>query len=107
MIRPLGAYKRIKRRLMEFAWQLKTESGNNAEPGKFVLITGVGHCGTKWLAHVLRQPKYGIVFYHEHKFAVLRPEDIDLYCATSMRMGSVRFLSLTLSLCGQSCADIK
>ena len=36
--------------------------------GKFILITGVGHCGTKWLANVLHRPHQGIICYHEKKY---------------------------------------
>ena len=36
-------------------------------PGKFVLITGIGHCGTKWLSTVLHQPQDNMVCYHERK----------------------------------------
>lgn len=36
----------------------------------FVLVAGVGHCGTKWLAHVLNRPDDGIVCYHEQKLAL-------------------------------------
>jgi hypothetical protein len=36
----------------------------------FVLIAGVGHCGTKWLAHALNRPDDGIVCYHEQKMAL-------------------------------------
>jgi hypothetical protein len=37
----------------------------------FVLVAGVGHCGTKWLAHVLNRPHDGIVSYHEQKMALV------------------------------------
>ncbi|MDY6843991.1 MAG: hypothetical protein SVW57_07870 [Thermodesulfobacteriota bacterium] len=33
----------------------------------FFLVAGVGHCGTKWLAHVLHRPVDRIVCYHEEK----------------------------------------
>jgi|GEM_PF-4445006 len=40
---------------------------SKSSPGKFFLITGVGHCGTAWLANVLHRPDDGLVCYHEYK----------------------------------------
>lgn len=31
----------------------------------FSLITGIGHCGTKWLSTVLNRPHQGVICYHE------------------------------------------
>lgn len=42
----------------------------NAPPGKFVLATGSGHCGTKWLATVLHRPEDRMACYHEQKAAM-------------------------------------
>lgn len=38
----------------------------------FSLITGIGHCGTKWLSTVLNHPKQGVLCYHElsHKTTI-------------------------------------
>ena len=38
--------------------------------GKFFLVTGIGHCGTAWLATVLDRPDDNMICYHEHKNAV-------------------------------------
>ncbi len=38
--------------------------------GKFILITGIGHCGTKWLATVLNSFDKEVKFYHEYKLTV-------------------------------------
>ncbi len=45
------------------------EEGGRAErgTGKFFLIAGIGHCGTKWLAHVLNHPHQGMICWHEKK----------------------------------------
>lgn len=36
----------------------------------FYLIAGTGHCGTKWLAHVLNRPSEGMVCFHEQKVKI-------------------------------------
>lgn len=33
--------------------------------GEFSLVTGIGHCGTKWLSTVLNHPDQGTICYHE------------------------------------------
>lgn len=33
--------------------------------GEFSLVTGIGHCGTKWISTVLNQPSQGTICYHE------------------------------------------
>jgi len=33
--------------------------------GEFSLVTGIGHCGTKWLSTVLNCPNQGVICYHE------------------------------------------
>lgn len=40
------------------------------QQGKFVLVVGIGHCGTKWISQALDHPDEGIKFYHENKLAV-------------------------------------
>jgi len=38
--------------------------------GKFVLVTGMGHCGTQWIAEVLNIPEQGVAFTHELKYGL-------------------------------------
>lgn len=33
--------------------------------GNFIVVTGVGHAATKWLATVMHHPDQNVVFYHE------------------------------------------
>lgn len=37
---------------------------------QFVIIGGIGHCGTKWLAQLLDQQAQGVLFYHEYKLSM-------------------------------------
>jgi len=39
----------------------------------FIIVTGIGHAATKWLAMVLNQPKQGVKFEHEPLMRVSRP----------------------------------
>jgi len=38
---------------------------------RFILITGIGHCGTGWMRAVLHNPLDRMVCYHEHKVKIL------------------------------------
>lgn len=55
-----------------------------SESGKFVLIFGTGHCGTKWLANALNFPDQKMVFFHEKKFELIQqlmqPANVFQYC---------------------------
>ena len=33
----------------------------------FVIATGIGHCGSAWLAHILNRPDEGVRFHHQEK----------------------------------------
>lgn len=37
---------------------------------QFVLIAGIGHCGTKWLAQLLDRQDQGVLFYHQYKYTM-------------------------------------
>jgi len=36
--------------------------------GKLVFVTGMGHCGTRWITKVLNNPGQGVTFTHELKY---------------------------------------
>lgn len=55
----------LQRRWLDLA--LPQETTRHSLPGKYVLITGMGHCGTKWLSVVLHHPEDNMVCYHEMK----------------------------------------
>jgi hypothetical protein len=42
-------------------------TGSGRDPGQFVLISGVGHCGTAWTARLLHRPRKGVAAFHEEK----------------------------------------
>jgi hypothetical protein len=42
--------------------------------GEFVVVTGIGHAATKWLAMVLDQPRQGIRFEHEPLMKLVKPD---------------------------------
>ncbi len=74
-----SAVRLIKQvRNLGLSLKLRLHGKGGAPRGKFVLVTGNGHCGTKWLSRVLHAPDQEMVCYHEHK-ATLTP--LDWYAA--------------------------
>ena len=37
---------------------------------QFVIVGGIGHCGTKWLAQLLDRQDQGVIFYHQYKYTL-------------------------------------
>lgn len=42
--------------------------------GRFVLVTGLGHCGTRWISWALTRRRSGRLVHHEYKLRVMRTD---------------------------------
>ena len=63
--------------------QLRRESEDKtmvkpARQGRFVLVAGLEHCGTGWLAEALNRPEIDMVGFHEQKVRILKSNYLDL-----------------------------
>ncbi|MFH1738975.1 MAG: hypothetical protein ABIH23_08185 [bacterium] len=51
-----------------------SSSSSASHQGRYVLVFGSGHCGTRWIAHALHRPEHGMAFHHEQKYKMVHEQ---------------------------------